>query len=251
MKRRHSQAAWSISVWLCLGGLGLSADSNSLETTETDRVSPRSSLQVFVYAYAPVSSAHLKLAKEVATGIYTNLGVPVEWVECYLAEEGLNSNPECSRLTPTTLVVRILPRSQAERFKQPHFVFGFAQTVHSGGFGYYASVFYHRVEELSGSFTSSTPVVLGHVIAHEMGHLLLGHGSHSRTGLMTANWDRKELERVNQRTFIFNSQQAKEIRARFLERYSSAEASRRGQVAEKLPIGGAADGAGTGAGTTE
>ena len=142
----------------------------------------------------------------------------MEWLECYLAEEELKSNPECSRLTPTTLVVRILPRSQAERFKQPHFVFGFAQTEHSGGFGYYASVFYHRVEELSGIFTSSTPVVLGHVIAHEMGHLLLGHGGHSRTGLMTANWDRKELERVNQRTFIFNSQQAKEIRARFLER---------------------------------
>ena len=154
------------------------------------------------------------------------------------------SNPECSRLTPTTLVVRILPRSQAERFKQPHFVFGFAQTESSGGFGYYASVFYHRVEELSGIFTSSTPVVLGHVIAHEMGHLLLGHGGHSRTGLMTANWDRKELERVNQRTFIFNSQQAKEIRARFLERHSSAEASRLDQVAEKRPIGGAADGAG-------
>jgi hypothetical protein len=245
MKGRHSQAAWSISVWLCLGGLGLTADSNSLKTTETDRVSPQSSLQVFVYAYARVSSAHLKVAKEVATGIYRNVGVPVEWLECYLAEEGVNSNPECSRLAPTTLVVRILPRSQAERFKQPPFVFGFAQTVHSGGFGHYANVFYHRVEELSGIFTSSTPVVLGHVIAHEMGHLLLGHGGHSRTGLMTANWDRSELERVNQRTFIFSSQQAKEIRARFLERYSSAEASRLGQVAENLRVGGAADSAGT------
>ena len=235
MKKRNFQEAWLILVWFCLGGLGLTADSNRPTTTKSDGQPQLPRLQVFLYAYAPISSDHLKVAKEVATGIYTNVGIQVEWRECYLAEGELKSNPECSRLTPTTLVVRILPRSQAERFKQPPFVFGFAQTVHSGGFGYYASVFYHRVEELSGIFTSSTPVVLGHVIAHEMGHLLLGHGSHSRTGLMTANWDRKELERVNQRTFIFNSQQAKEIRARFLERHSSAEASRLGQVAETRP----------------
>ena len=111
----------------------------------------------------------------------------------------------------------------------------------SGGFGYYANVFYHRVEQLSGTRTCSRPVVLGHVIAHEMGHLLLGQGGHSRTGLMTANWDRSELEQVIQRTFIFNSQQAKEIRARFLERHSSAEASRLGQVAEMRQVGDASN----------
>ena len=238
---RYSQGPWLISIWLCLGGLGLTADSNSLTMTKSERVFQRSTLRVFVYAYAPMSSVHLKVAKEVATGIYTNAGIQVEWRECYLAEGELRSNPECSRLTPTTLVVRILPRSQAERFKQPPAVFGFAQTDNSGGFGYYASVFFHRVEELSGIWTSSTPVVLGHVIAHEIGHLLLGHGGHSRTGLMTANWDRRELERVNQRTFIFNSQQAKEIRARFLERHSSAEASRLGQVAEMCQVGNASN----------
>jgi hypothetical protein len=61
---------------------------------------------------------------------------------------------------------------------------------------------------------------------------------------MTANWDRSELERVNQRTFIFSSQQATEIRARFLERHNSAEASRLNQVAEKRQLGSAADSAG-------
>ncbi len=98
MKRRNSQEAWLISVWLCLGGLGLTADSNSLKTTEPDGISPRPRLQVFLYAYAPISSDHLKVAEEVATGIYTNVGVQVEWLECYLAEEELNSNPECCRV---------------------------------------------------------------------------------------------------------------------------------------------------------
>ena len=161
MKQRSFRGVWLTSVWISLGVVVLASDWSGLTEPKSDPASLRSSLQVFVYAYAPVSSAHLKVAKEVATGIYRNVGVPVEWLECYLAEEGVNSNPECSRSTPTTLVVRILPRSQAERLKQPPHVFGFAQTESSGAFGYYASVFYHRVQEWGGIFTSFTPVVLG------------------------------------------------------------------------------------------
>ena len=145
MKQRSFRGVWLTSFWISLGVVVLAADRSGLTEPKSDPESLRFRLKAFVYAYAAISSDHLKVAKEVAAGIYANVGVQVEWVECYLAEENLRSNPECSRLTPTTLVVRILPRSQAERFKQPHFVFGFAQTVHSGGFGYYASVFYHRV----------------------------------------------------------------------------------------------------------
>ena len=72
MKRRHSQEAWLILVWLCLGGLGLTADSNRPTTTKSDAGRQLPRLQVFLYAYAPISSDHLKVAKEVATGIYTN-----------------------------------------------------------------------------------------------------------------------------------------------------------------------------------
>ena len=58
---------------------------------------------------------------------------------------------------------------------------------------------------------------------------------------MTADWNRAELERVNRRAFTFTSQQAKEIRARSLERHSSAEASRLSQVAEKRQVGDVSD----------
>ena len=227
MKRRNFQEAWLISAWLCLGGLGYTTDSNSLTTKKSERLTLRSPLQVFLYNYSPLSSGDLKVAKEVASGIYENVGVGVDWLDCYLAEEELKHNPECGKLTPSTLVVRILPRSKAEGLKQPPAALGFAMLGNSGERAHYSSVFYHRVEELSGIWTASRPVVLGHVMAHEMGHLLLGQGGHSRTGLMTADWNRRELERVNQRTFIFNSQQAKEIRARSLERHSSAEAPTR------------------------
>jgi hypothetical protein len=241
MTQGNSRGVWVISFWLCLGGFGLTSDSNILGNATVDPMLPRPRLQLFVYNYAPVSSGDLKVAKEVAANIYENAGVWVEWLDCYLSKGEFKHNPECGRLTAATLVVRILPRSKAEGLKQPPSALGFAQLDRSGGFGYYANVFYHRVEELSGLWTSSRPVVLGHVIAHEMGHLLLGQGGHARTGLMTADWNRAELERVNQRTFSFTSQQAKEIWARSLQRHSSAEASRLREVAEKRQVGGASD----------
>ena len=233
MKRRSSQEAWLISVWLCLGGLGLTADSNSLTLAKSERASRRPPLQIFLYNYSPLSSGDLTVAKQVAANIYQNVGVQPEWLDCCLAEGEVKYNPRCGRLTPATLVVRILPRSKAEGLKQPPSALGFAQLDHSGGFGYFANIFYHRVEELSGMWTSSRPVLLGHVIAHEIGHLILGHGGHSRAGLMTADWNRAELERVNQRTFSFTSQQAKEIQTRFFERHRSAEGSTLNQGAEK------------------
>jgi hypothetical protein len=101
-------------------------------------------LQVFVYNYAPLSSGDLKVAKEVATGIYENVGVRVDWLDCHSSEGELKHNPECSRLTPATLVVRILAQWKAEFLKQPPAALGFAML--RGELAHYSSVFYHRVE---------------------------------------------------------------------------------------------------------
>jgi hypothetical protein len=59
MKRRDFQEAWLISVWLCFGGLGLTADSSRPTTKESDRLSLRPTLQVFLYNYAPLSQAEI------------------------------------------------------------------------------------------------------------------------------------------------------------------------------------------------
>jgi len=240
MKRCNFQEVWLISVWLCLGGLGLTADPNRPTIAKSDGKPLRPPLQVFVYNYASLSSGDLKLAIEVATDIYRNVGIRLEWLDCYSTVGEPNYNTECRQGKPTRLVLRILPRSQAEGLKQPASALGFAILNDSGDLAHYANVFYHRVEELSGRWTSSRPVVLGHVMAHEMGHLLLGARNHSRTGLMIANWDRAELEQVNRRAFTFSCQQAREIRARFLER-CTAEVSRLSEVAEKSQVGDASD----------
>ena len=56
------------------------------------------------------------------------------------------------------------------------------------------------------------PILLGCVIAHEIGHLLLGLNSHSGSGIMQRRWERKQITQVMTGTPLF-THEAKLIRA--------------------------------------
>jgi hypothetical protein len=86
---------------------------------------------------------------------------------------------------PLTLARQILTHGAARRQTEPGAA-GFALPPDFGGFGAYAGVFHYRVKQLGT--TASEAAVLGHVIAHELGHLLLGTGHHSDGGIMKAVW---------------------------------------------------------------
>ena len=49
--------------------------------------------------------------------------------------------------------------------------------------------FYRRIRDFAATHRVEIGPILGAVIAHELGHLLLRQRSHSRTGLMSSNWD--------------------------------------------------------------
>ena len=63
-------------------------------------------------------------------------------------------------------------------------ILGFAAPRHA-----VAYAFYNRVSEESERRSASLPLVLGRVIAHEIGHLLLPRNSHSSDGIMRADLD--------------------------------------------------------------
>jgi hypothetical protein len=76
-----------------------------------------------------------------------------------------------------------------------------------------AYVFYYRVEELARGRSLSAADSLGHAMAHEIGHLLLGTNSHSPTGLMRARWDRSDLLRAATGWLIFTDDESERLRA--------------------------------------
>jgi hypothetical protein len=54
--------------------------------------------------------------------------------------------------------------------------------------GVYATIYYPRVEEYAKERIATHSQILGHAIAHEMGHLLLGPVPHARFGIMRGEW---------------------------------------------------------------
>jgi hypothetical protein len=71
-------------------------------------------------------------------------------------------------------------------------------------------------------------VPMGHLTAHELGHLLLGAGSHSSSGIMHVPWHKKELEAIAQFLMWFTPSEEGKLRAGI----RCADGSRRRGVAE-------------------
>jgi hypothetical protein len=64
--------------------------------------------------------------------------------------------------------------------------------------------------------------LLGRAIAHEIGHLLLGHSRHSRVGLMRAIWSQDEIRGIRPTNWQFSAAEAAEMRHGLAARAGSA-----------------------------
>ena len=76
-----------------------------------------------------------------------------------------------------------------------------------------AQVFFRQVEDFARIYHVDLSTMLGHVIAHEVGHLLLPTDSHSHTGLMRGVWDDMQVRDAAGGTLTFTDGQAQKIRA--------------------------------------
>ena len=75
-------------------------------------------------------------------------------------------------------------------------------------------VFYERIRRVgSGSRDSVVGMVLGHVIAHELGHLLLKETAHTPTGIMSTRWGYRNILEAAQGVLRFDPDEAQRIRA--------------------------------------
>jgi hypothetical protein len=107
------------------------------------------------------------------------------------------------------MMLRIMPRyfgSMKGNFR--HDDLGFAPSSEDGGV--LATIFFDRVELVA----KGRPVasVLGNVIGHEIGHLMLGSNAHSSTGIMTPHWSREFLKLAGQGLLHFTPEQCERLR---------------------------------------
>ncbi len=98
----------------------------------------------------------------------------------------------CSRNDePEHLSLRIIPGATNSL---SDVAFGVA-FLSSDGAGRYCDVFWKRAEDLHAIYNIDLGGVLGTVMAHEMGHLLLGSNAHAVSGIMRDRWEDDELRR--------------------------------------------------------
>ncbi len=146
-------------------------------------------------------------AKREAARILGSAGLRTLWSDCAEGHSPALSQDRCQDpLETTDVVLRVVPESTQNKFQDT--VFGFA--VHP----VLATVYYDYPRRLARSDNAEfeLPVLLGCVIAHELGHLLLGSNSHSGSGIMQPRWERKQIRQAMTGTLLFTPQQAKHIR---------------------------------------
>ena len=157
---------------------------------------------VFVSSDVQVPASILNVAGQRASEIFLKAGIEVEWINCQFA-----SDPACNRtFGPRDVSLRITSRVSNATSDA---AFGVAWLDRNGR-GRYADIFWKRVELLSAQTNINTGLILGCVMAHEMGHLL-GLKSHSVKGLMTSRWGTAELQAIQMGTLLFLPGQGKQM----------------------------------------
>jgi hypothetical protein len=181
------------------------------QPAESDISSP---VVVRVYDYAQVPSVTLAKAQEVAAEVFRKAGVEIVWVNCAVDE---NSSTSCSEVEAgSSLLLRITRRTKEARAAFQGTTTGYAVRSEKGG--RFATVFYDQVIRVSEEWSVAEACALGHAVAHELGHLLLPTGDHTRRGLMRARLQRHEWELAGMGRLLFSSEQAEHLQAGALAR---------------------------------
>jgi hypothetical protein len=171
-------------------------------------------ITVRVYDYAHVLPRTLGQSEGEASRILRAVGVEMEWVDCPTSVEEAAKYPACEPPLGTLAVdLRILPPSMAARVRSSREELGLALPSAKVGSASAAWVFFQRVEQLADSKDADQAQILGHAMAHEIGHLLLGQNRHSNRGIMRANWDRAVLQEAARGQLLFTREQAAVMRA--------------------------------------
>ncbi|MGH9783343.1 MAG: hypothetical protein ACRD88_04085, partial [Terriglobia bacterium] len=179
--------------------------------TPAEETNAHLKIAVHIRNYAQVNQDVLEDAGQIATRIFRKAGVVVIAV---VETEETPSEVEVTLPSVSHLYVEILPRETAARLRLPENMLGVAPGNPHEADRRRAFVFDHVADRLVRQQKEADKAeILGHAIAHEIGHVLLSMNGHSRHGLMQANWAGKDFQRMTMGGLAFASGEAGRIRA--------------------------------------
>jgi hypothetical protein len=165
---------------------------------------------VRVYNYAEIPEPALAAAQAETARIFRQAGIEMSWLPCAGSDEEFAKSPHkfiaCAQAAGA-VIVRIQSRSLGGQAMRSHSWLAAAQEQR-------AEVFYDRLRQFAADQGCKPALILALVMAHELGHLLLGEQSHSSHGIMVPKFRTQELRRAQKGELLFTPDQAQRIRER-------------------------------------
>jgi hypothetical protein len=187
------------SVRACAAGIAIVAGLfGVVSTVAADPVEPLT-IGLVAVDHAQLPERVLARAQTEAARIYRSAGITLVWsdtLDFSVPQMIINivSKPTFARLTiPDSLAVKAADSR----------VLGVAPG-HKDRRNLTVWAFYERIEDSATLLGLDPGLLLGHVIAHELGHLLLPYDSHSQSGLMRAGWDKAQASNAVMGILKFN-----------------------------------------------
>ena len=165
-------------------------------------------LSVRVLNLGAVSDADLSTASAVTQAVYGAAGIDLAWVRCE-APEGACDDP----LKPREVWLRIVPGAAPQTVGLAPLALGSANVDPVLKTGVMATVYVGQIARLARQAKVHFDDLLGLVVSHELGHLLLGTVTHEPTGLMQAGWSAAELRAGDFTESRFSDVEAAHLRA--------------------------------------
>ncbi|HEY1422965.1 MAG TPA: hypothetical protein VGF20_05895 [Candidatus Acidoferrum sp.] len=167
-------------------------------------------LTVSIFNDAEVPPSVLAEAESRASFVLRRARLDVSWMDCGFPGNRV-SGPGCNSIAfPQHLSLRLVSTHGGltqDTFGQAY--------QNAAGEGAYVVVYFGILSASKVATTMHSGDLLGLVIAHELGHLLLGLQSHSATGLMSPVWQADEIHQAARGNLFFTDAQQGRIRSRY------------------------------------
>ena len=158
----------------------------------------------------------LTMALNEARVVFLDADVEIVWRDCSQGPDPLSAS--CRDVPASNEVLLRLVASPTPLLSPQSVSLGSSLVDLEGARGVLATVFPDRVRLVARVAAVDERRVLGHVIAHEIGHLLLGVGTHAERGLMRGFWSRRSLQQPIAADWRFSEGESASMRSGLLAR---------------------------------
>jgi hypothetical protein len=147
-------------------------------------------MNIRIYNYGQVPTPLLQAASLEAARIFERAGLASNWEVCRIRENvNIPDDPACAAHAGSNdFAVRVVSDTT---YNHPDRslpdILGYA-VISPDHVGILATVLFQRVCDLAERSRTDATALLARVMAHEVGHLVIGSNEHARTGIMRAVW---------------------------------------------------------------